>query len=455
MSNINKIQLKPSSILNVHLQKYPKDFTFIVNGKEFQTSQIITDLLSPKINQIHLNDPTFNTYVIDTQSQGDFSNILKLASLEEISIPENEIPFISEVIELLGSDSINFDFFETPTNLTLDNVFSLICKHEQFQQIFSKSYENELDFISSHFFELCESHKADLMKLSKISLIRITSNRKLQLKDEDQLLKFVNELYQRDRSFTNLYDFVHFLNVTSDEISEFISLFDMNDMTVPTWQSLCDRLKQKFDNDLSNSNNNNDNDSEGSDMRRYKKLKEKANPKDITFPVTSNNQFSGIFSYLKNKSSSQIENEVNFTASSIIGSDEQYQPRNVVLYEDKSKSFFSENNADSWICFEFKNHRVSPTNYTIRTANWGQNGHHPRSWVIEGSNDNSSWQVLDEERDCNELHGIDLVHTFPIKNQTGDAFKYIRMKQTGQNWYSVCASYYLIIDAFEIYGTLK
>ena len=56
MSNINKIQLKPSSILNVHLQKYPKDFTFIVNGKEFQTSRIISDLLSPKICKNHFND---------------------------------------------------------------------------------------------------------------------------------------------------------------------------------------------------------------------------------------------------------------------------------------------------------------------------------------------------------------------------------------------------------------
>lgn len=58
-------------------------------------------------------------------------------------------------------------------------------------------------------------------------------------------------------------------------------------------------------------------------MKRYKKVidnqisKEKVDKNGITFPVTSNNQFSGIFSYLKKKSSSLIENEVNFTASSI------------------------------------------------------------------------------------------------------------------------------------------
>ena len=49
-------QLKTSSIEEVPLQSYNKEFTFIVNGEEFYTSKVESDLLSAKINKIHLND---------------------------------------------------------------------------------------------------------------------------------------------------------------------------------------------------------------------------------------------------------------------------------------------------------------------------------------------------------------------------------------------------------------
>ena len=73
-SFINRLQLKTSSILNVPLQSYFDDFSFIVNGKEYKTSRLISDLLSPKICEIHANDPTFDIFTIKTQQKGDFSD---------------------------------------------------------------------------------------------------------------------------------------------------------------------------------------------------------------------------------------------------------------------------------------------------------------------------------------------------------------------------------------------
>ena len=66
MSQGNQIQLKPLSILQVPLYSYQKDFTFIVNGEEFKTSRIFSDLISSKISQMHSNDPTFDTFYINT-----------------------------------------------------------------------------------------------------------------------------------------------------------------------------------------------------------------------------------------------------------------------------------------------------------------------------------------------------------------------------------------------------
>ena len=45
-------------------------------------------------------------------------------------------------------------------------------------------------------------------------------------------------------------------------------------------------------------------------------------------------------------------------------------------------------------CFCFKNHQVIPTHYTIRTYGFDSNSH-PKSWIIEGSNDKISWVNFD------------------------------------------------------------
>lgn len=65
-----QIQLKTSSIMKVPLRTYNEDFKFIVNGEEIKTSRIISDLLSPKISQIHFVDSAIDTFTINTTNKG-------------------------------------------------------------------------------------------------------------------------------------------------------------------------------------------------------------------------------------------------------------------------------------------------------------------------------------------------------------------------------------------------
>lgn len=108
MSCVGHIQLKTSSILRVPLQNYSEEFTFVVNGQEYKTSRIISDLLSPTVCKIHLNDPAIDQFCIETQKEGDFSHVLNLINFKEIEISANESDFFSEVREILGNDSIEF-----------------------------------------------------------------------------------------------------------------------------------------------------------------------------------------------------------------------------------------------------------------------------------------------------------------------------------------------------------
>ncbi|KAK8844283.1 hypothetical protein M9Y10_024494 [Tritrichomonas musculus] len=95
-----------------------------------------------------------------------------------------------------------------------------------------------------------------------------------------------------------------------------------------------------------------------------------------------------------------------------------------------------------------KNHQVIPTYYTIRT-NGSNTNSHPKSWVIEGSNDDSSWTNLDTQNESPHLLKGWIVHTFNINNS--NSYKYIRMRKTGKSKNNNVS---LLIDSFEIYGTL-
>ena len=65
---MNTIQLLTESILQVPILSFPKDFTFIVNNEDFQTSKLVACLLSSKISKINQIDPTICHYMINTKS---------------------------------------------------------------------------------------------------------------------------------------------------------------------------------------------------------------------------------------------------------------------------------------------------------------------------------------------------------------------------------------------------
>lgn len=440
---MSKIQLKPTSILKVPIQIYDKDFKFLVNGEEFKTSRLLSDLLSPNICNIHLTDPSFDEIIINTHNSGNFSHFINLQAFNVENISANELPFISEVLEILGNDSINF-IEEEKTEITIDNVFSLIKKHQKND----KFYNEEIEFISSHFYLLCETQAEELESLSIDALTDVIGSKKIQLKDEDQLLNFINKMYSKSSTFSVLYEKVVYSNLSSKAMSDFIDVYDVNEMTTEMWRALSERLKQG---EKLNANSN---------KERYKK-------QEINVPFSEKSEFSGIISYLRNESSSKLENEVVITSSSMYHNEAKFNPKNVTFYDDKEKWFCSQDDKNSWICFDFKEHRVSPTGYSIRTSKYSQvNSINPRNWVIEASNDCQSWDIIDEVNNCSYTNGPYYSHTFKVNHQSDIEYQYIRMRQTGPNWYN-SSNYnqnnndtdfnqnYMVIDSFEIYGTLN
>lgn len=424
------ILLQTSSISNVPLQKFDKSFTFYVNNKVYRTSLITALILSPKICHFFSNDPTIDEITIKTKNSGNFSHVLNLINFDQNYISRKEIPFIQEVIEILGNDRIEIHDKTVETKLTLENVFKFLKKHEKNSISYSNSIKKEIEFISSNFFNIKKEHEDELMKLKMKTLESIIENPNLQLESEDQLISFINKLYLSDSKFSHFYEYVNFLNVTSKKMKEFLKIYDINDINNKIWEKISDRLYQPLLKTTENMNKT---------VTRYLKH-------DFLY---ENQDFKGIINYFRHKTNGRIENEILITASSNYGTD---LPINVSLFDDINKVFQSGDQPNAWICFDFKEKRVVPFNYSIRSYyHYSKNAHHPKNWVIEASNDNKNWEIIDQQQNCSSLNGRYLSDTFKIENESHKEFRFIRMRQTGLTW---GGSNYLTIDSFELYGSL-
>ncbi|KAK8865185.1 hypothetical protein M9Y10_010721 [Tritrichomonas musculus] len=126
---VTKFQLQVISVLHLPFQYYQQDFVFIVNNKQYCTSRIAADLLSPKISRLHQIDPTIASYLINAEASGDFNAILSLITFKDIEIKDKDIPFFSEILNSLG---ISFHGIKVSTRRkqTIPNLHLIIYQQE-------------------------------------------------------------------------------------------------------------------------------------------------------------------------------------------------------------------------------------------------------------------------------------------------------------------------------------
>lgn len=434
MSKENQIQLKTTCVLNLPFKIYDKDFIFLVNNEEFQTNHVISELLSPKICEYRINDPNMNIFKIDTTNSGDFSHILDLITFEQVSISDSEIPFLEEVLCILGNESIDITTISEKYERSKDNIFELTRKHERYESLYSKSLTEDIEYIASHFYELCCSSSSidEFQKLKIDTIYRILGDSKLRLKNEDQLVSFINEMYRNQAEYSILYEHVLFCNCESASMKEFTKLFEIENMTTETWNKLCVRLDMEV---------------EIANKEEINKIKsgryEEEQPRGQFFKSGEDDNFDGIINHILKE-----KGNVDVTSLTHHGT---LVPSNVIVYGDESKWYCSLNQEGNWICFHFREHKIIPTSYKLKSSKYGTNSHNPKTWVIEGSNDKSSWENLGGETDSPFLNGSHLVHLFTIKNDEHKEFNYIRMRLTAPNWENYN---FFMLDSFEIYGQL-
>ena len=153
----------------------------------------------------------------------------------------------------------------------------------------------------------------------------------------------------------------------------------------------------------------------------------------------------GIIAYLTHECNGNVHEKgiVNVTAS---GTDDGLVPQNVVDLKS-DHSFGSRYGENQWICYDFKDRRVTPTGYTVKTSK-GYGCDHLKSWVIEVSNDGDVWTEIDRRENNNDLQKSRVSVNFKISQVPSERFRFFRLRENGEG----CRSW--LIDCLEVFGTL-
>jgi hypothetical protein len=104
---------------------------------------------------------------------------------------------------------------------------------------------------------------------------------------------------------------------------------------------------------------------------------------------------------------------------------------------------------NNWICYDFKERRIVPTHYTIRTNDWPPGCSHLKSWCVETSADGESWREVAREEDNKQLNGKRFTATFAVAD--GGECRFIRLVNIGRTHLGDDCLY---ISTWEIFGSL-
>ena len=159
----------------------------------------------------------------------------------------------------------------------------------------------------------------------------------------------------------------------------------------------------------------------------------------------------GIIAYLTRECGGNVHEKeiVEVTASSVDSLDRK--PENVVDLTTSS-DFCSKGEENSWVCYNFKQRRVAVTSYSIRSFDAGRGSGHPRSWVLQVSNDGEVWNTIDSSENNSDLNGNLVTCHFPVTTQPGGDFRFVRLLQTGPNHYP---GHRLVISGLELFGSIR
>jgi hypothetical protein len=138
-----------------------------------------------------------------------------------------------------------------------------------------------------------------------------------------------------------------------------------------------------------------------------------------------------------------------FCPSNIYSSSSSSHPNNAINLQSRSSYFKSNNEPNSYICYDFKEMEVTPTHYSILSCASSQSAH-PKPWCLEVSGDaKSSTKVHRCENNC-DLNCSSQIGTYSVSRSV--KCRLVPLHQTGKNHLNHDC---LRFSGFEIFGVCR
>lgn len=462
--------LSSAGLRNINIGSCSEEhyFCFQIGQRQIVMNSFYADFISPIVANHHRADPTLDILVFDgffTKGLEEFVSfskeviteemsmiILQLASGVSVDVNQDQAFKLRFFSIIIGNEELYQKVNELfPTEFNEGNI-ELYLQHALCCYYFSKFYPDfnfseVTDFLANNFYALNQDM---LLQLPKTILYMIISNSHLKLDSEDSLLDFVLRVFQKesdeeekanvgkadDLSIIEFYEKIDFAGLTENRLLEFLDDFDVNEMSTCLWIKFYQGLVKKAN-------------------PKAKLNKERYVQRDIVceYDTRSPNNLKGIIHYLTKECGGNVAEKhvVEVSASSTLNDDSQYAPKNAVELDDSNHYFASNNNQNSWIKYDFKDKKIVPTHYTIRTRRHN-NVYNPSNWIIEVANKDGEWKTIDTQNNVPFLNNS-ITQTYRISRKLAEdeGYRYIRFKQLNNN---NGGSYNLYLAGLEFFGKI-
>ena len=404
------------------------DFTLVFgNSRECRVHPVLADFLSPRIARLRRSDASTDQYIFEDRSECAYHAFTELLShvVEGRTLhvePSNFEGLVRVACELENEEVFSsllsmIDLSRLDVNLALPLL--------GIERVKSRC-PSLVELVASNFEEI--SHQ-NLMDMSLETAALILAHPALRVLFEDSVYNFVRLRAEFDPSFTSLFEFVYFEFVPQELITDFVVFAE---------QKLIGHLNSAI-------------------WRRIVRLfvgDESEYPRQQfgrSFVYNPEEPLNGIITHLTRECGGNVHTKgvMDVTASSFVPG---YEPHKVADIGSDSHFFSNgDDNAALWICYDFKDKRVVPTSYSIRSSHKGYGGEAPKSWCVEASNDGEVWETLDSHVDNNDLKGAFVTHNFPVIPRPGKSSRFIRLRQSGRNHGGLNQ---LCMSSLEVFGIL-
>ena len=484
--NVNPFEFSISEFLNVPVIP---SFLFILDQKQYPVQINVIRSVSPTINDLLVQQPNHTFYVFQNLKDpyNYFPLFLSLLENQDIEINEDNCSFLYEVAQQLGIKYLMDEALKISRSITL-NLQTVFTKFKRDSEQGIQSLECA-EFIAQNFWKQFYN-STQLYQLPLFSFPQIFSTKypvALTLDWIKNLIEYRNQNFHDGHDFTFLFGYLDFTKFKPNEMTEILDIISYDSISLNLWNSLLPRLISDIEEDnqpLSSGINNtqpsllkvkippNDFDEEKEEEEEEINIEEEKSlpidelmkPFNIT-PDIDEKIIDGIMNRFQEKAPNQWRNLIR-----VIGCRKEGKLLGLLNYSDEGRFVQFWDNYDSktkqftkdsaWITIYFPCHQIILTHYQLAAGNRYINLH-PKSWKIDGSNDNQNWTELARETNCHRLYCSNAISVFDTNNTNypnnpkyQKPFQYFRLSQIENHSKSPSDRYYyeMTLSAIEFYG---